>query len=242
MDSLVVWRACSETVGTRVSEPCSQPAVLLLLPSGRNPLFEDAPAPKAAHHHCRWHSNSPVLSVPNTTGGGLAQHHAARACDGDDLLLCTFSPSRAPGARTHLHELGGLLSARTLLDLVQGLSHLRLGLALRKLSPHCCKVAAVSGVDSTQCTPRNSRLARHRACPARAAENSRANWEPHASNSTNDTVPRRRCAAAYLRFMMKIEVGSPLIHELLKLKGHTTLRHQRNVRMAELLRERRRQG
>ena len=57
------------------------------------------------------------------------------------LTVCIFvtgwqQPGGFRGKMTDLHELGGLLGARTRLDLVQGLSHLGLGLALSELAPH----------------------------------------------------------------------------------------------------------
>ena len=56
-------------------------------------------------------------------------------------LTSSQEPGGFRGKMTDLHKLGGLLGARTRLDLVQGLSHLRLGLALSELAPHSATMA-----------------------------------------------------------------------------------------------------
>ena len=71
-----------------------------------------------------------------------------------------------------LHELGGLLGARTALDLVERLGHLRLGLALCELAPHSARERGFrvegSGGYPEKCTPpRSAALAKagHRTSP-----------------------------------------------------------------------------
>ncbi len=68
-----------------------------------------------------------------------------------------------------LHELGGLLGARTALDLVERLGHLRLSLALCELAPHSARERGlkVQGYPEKCTPPRSAALAKagHRARP-----------------------------------------------------------------------------
>jgi hypothetical protein len=84
--------------------------------------------------------------------------------------------THAYGISSHLHQLGGLLGAGSL-DLVEGLSHLRLGLAFCELAPHSARAPAS-----------NNRRARQRAASERSTR-SEAIPSPPGTRRTRPPLP-----------------------------------------------------